>query len=676
MSRIDAEEVRKVAKHVLMVTSVVLLLLLWFYGSIWLDWLIDPASKGQAVPVGWHEVSDYFGAHAGIKRFSIVKTIVGATSLIAMIFMSFGLYLTKRPLHGDARFATRSEVTKAGLFAPKGILIGRAFGRYLVAGLQSFVALAAPTRSGKGVGVVIPNLLNWTESVVCMDMKLELWRTTSKYRKAVLKQSTFLFCPFAVDLMSHHWNPLDEVSRDPIRMPGDVLQIAQIFYPERAGDKNIFFVQQAQNLFFGLTLFLVQTNHERCTLGEVARQGAGYDKPLRDHLKAILDDHKGLSRQCRDALSRSLSQPDEVFGNIKASFDAPLLMFANPTVDAATSSSDFSLANIRRQRVSIYFGVTPDRLDIAAKLINLFFTQAITLNTGVLPEDDKSLKFECLLLMDEFAAFGRVSILSKAVSFVAGYGLRLVTIIQSKSQIEGDGLYSQAEARNLLVNHDIKVIFTPGDDSEAKDASEMLGTYTERARSVSSNRSTAMLGSVSGNAGENISEVKRSLMLPDELKRMEMSKELIDKKGCRPILCDKIFYYSDPIFVDRLKMVSPSLRSLGKALPTREQLDAARIAGELAAPVRMLSIVEITQASEKEASDQEVAVGFDGAVASQVSQDGVLNTSQIFAAASKLAAGIMDWSVWSTGEEVKDQILKVAFMNDFFMGKGGSKNAV
>lgn len=588
-------------------------------------------------------------------RFNLAMELSFCLVVVLCILSLMEIYKDRRALHGDARFATNSEVQEAGLLGKKGIILGKFKGKYLVFDGQQFVMLAAPTRSGKGVGCVIPNLLNWQDSVVMLDMKLENWQLTSGYRHKTLAQKTYLFNPFALDRKTHRWNPLDSISRDPYVAPGDVLQIAQIFYPSRESDKNRFFNDQAQNLFLGLTLFLIETQHPRCTLGEVFRQGSGYDQPLPKHLKSILEKHPNLSRQCRDAISRALSNPEETFGNIKASFDAPLLLFANPMVDAATSASDFNLANVRREKVSIYFGVAPNRLEAAARLINLFFAQTISLNTGVLPDADKKLAHQCLVLLDEFTAFGRVGIVAKAVSYIAGYNLRLLTIIQSKSQLEGEGLYSKADARNMITNHEVRIIFPPGDDQEAKDASEMLGYYTAKAQSVSSNHSGHFL-SVSGNSsgGTNTSDQRRALMMPQELKQMPSSQAIVDKQGMPPVLCEKVRFFDDPVFIDRLKAVSPSLARLGEKLPSRAELDAARISGELSAPIPTLFIaspIESTNDDEQEAD-----------VFSNMSE------AEIEAAAIALAAKLPDYAALETHHDYK-AIVQEQFFNMFFLSE-------
>ena len=594
-------------------------------------------------------------------KFNLAMELSFCLVFVLCVLALLEIYRDRRALHGDARFATAAEVRQAGLLGPKGIILGKFKDKYLVFDGQQFVLLAAPTRSGKGVGCVIPNLLNWQDSVVMLDMKLENWQLTSGYRHKTLGQDTYLFNPFALDRKTHRWNPLDSISRDPYVAAGDVLQIAQIFYPSRESDKNRFFNDQAQNLFLGLTLYLIETEHPRCTLGEVFRQGSGYDQPLPRHIKGILDKHPHLSRQCRDALSRALSNPEETFGNIKASFDAPLLLFANPMVDAATSASDFNLADVRRKKVSIYFGVAPNRLEAAARLINLFFAQTISLNTGVLPDADTTLKHQCLVLLDEFTAFGRVGIVAKAVSYIAGYNLRLLTIIQSKSQLEGEGLYSKADARNMITNHEVRIIFPPGDDQEAKDASEMLGYYTAKAKSVSTNHSGHIL-SVNGNSsgGTNTSDQRRALMMPQELKQMPSTQAIVDKQGMPPVLCEKVRFYEDRVFVDRLKAVSPTLARLGSQLPNRAQLDAVRISGELAAPIPSLFVPSQREARQDEETAQDAFAD--------------MTEAEIEAAAVALAAKLPDHTAVATHDDYKAAVQE-EFFNMFFMPAKGAVHA-
>src|SRR5699024_10767240 len=129
--------------------------------------------------------------------------------------------------------------------------------------------------------------------------------------------------------------------------------------------------------------------------------------------------------------------------------------------------------------MTIYLGITPDDLDRMAPIINLFFQQLIDLNTQVLPEKDKSLKLKCLLVMDEFAAIGRVPILAKGISYIAGYGLRIMAIFQSPAQLRDPKTgYGHEGADMLLDNMDVKIVFSPANMKISKEISEELGTDT------------------------------------------------------------------------------------------------------------------------------------------------------------------------------------------------------
>ena len=534
------------------------------------------------------------------KTFRLVLALCSAAFILVFLTATFAIFEDKKSLHGDAKFATSRELNDGGLFAKKGIILAKFGGKYLVFEGQEFVLVAAPTRSGKGVSIVIPNLLNWQESVVVLDVKKENFLMTSGWRQKVLKQDVYLFDPFDSSGKTSRWNPLDSVSKDPNLMVADVLQIAQIFYPSNPSDKNRFFQDTAQNLFLGLTLFLIETRHPRITIGEVFRQGSGYGRPIVDYLKDLLETHKNLSYACSGALSRVVSAPGETLGNIKATFDAALLVFSIPTVDWATSATDFNVSQIMRQKMSVYFGVSVDKITLVQRLINLFFTQLINLNTRVLPEDDPTLKYQCLVINDEFTAPGRLDVILKGVAFIAGYNLRLLTIIQSTSQLKNPELYGREGAETLLANHAVRVIFPPTTEQEAKDYSEMLGTYTMTATSKSSSRSGKGIISLneSVSAGSNTSDQKRALLMPQELKRLKKDAVIVEKQGVNPAKATKAYYYQDANFLKRLGDISPALEMILRSRkPTEDEIKSIRVLGEFSAHLQTKPFDPFTHAS-------------------------------------------------------------------------------
>ena len=542
----------------------------WIYFLV-LKTMPDHVSSGDFVNL-WDQLSGV-AAHR--------KKLMGAgVAALVLVFVAPGLIIAhltskKRSLHGDARFARGSEVRKAGLLADNGLIVGKYQGKFLMFPGQQFVLLAAPTRSGKGVGVVIPNLLNWPDSVVVLDIKGENFEKTSGFR-AKHGQAVFMFNPFSTEFRSHRWNPLASVSRDPNFRVGDIQAIAEVFYPTDHNQKETFWNDQAQNLFLGLALYLMDVGGLPCTCGEILRQGSGYGQPLPAHLKAVIAEHgpQGtgkLSALCMDALGRFLSNSENTFASIKSTFEAPLLMFANPIVDAATSGNDFDLGQVRRKRMSVYVVIQPNRLAVASRLLNLFFSELVNQNTMVLPENDATLKYQCLLLPDEFTSMGRIGIIAKSIAFLAGYGLRLLPIIQSHEQVED--VYGKESARNFFKNHDLKIIFPPDDIEDAERVSKMLGYFTEKAESTGRSRPTMFGKGGNVTESENVSDQRRALMMPQEIREMPQDEAIIIKGNTKPILCKKIKYYEEPIFIARLLppiVVAPMDMAMHQAMVNRK----------------------------------------------------------------------------------------------------------
>jgi type IV secretion system protein VirD4 len=226
-------------------------------------------------------------------------------------------------------------------------------------------------------------------------------------------------------------------------------------------------------------------------------------------------------------------------------------VWINPVLDAATSADDFRLDDVRKKRMTIYVGIQPNKLAESRLIVNLFFSQLINVNTKTLPQNDASLKHQCLLLMDEFTAIGKVDIIATAVSYMAGYNLRLLPIIQSLAQL--DAVYGREQARTLVTNHALQIVFTPREQQDAEDYSAMLGTTTERRKTITRSSSNTV--------GEAIE--RRALMLPQELKALPNDREIVFYEGIpNPVMAGKIRYYEDATYRKRLlpKVDVPALR--------------------------------------------------------------------------------------------------------------------
>ncbi|WP_081084127.1 type IV secretory system conjugative DNA transfer family protein [Burkholderia stagnalis] len=468
--------------------------------------------------------------------------------------------------HGTSRSSHRSQGQRARSYARPSrthandrkpeIIIGKhRSGRFLTFKGQEFVVLAAPTRGGKGVGMVIPNCVNYSDSLVALDVKKENFMMTAGYR-AKHGHDVYLFSPFAKNGQTHRYNPLTYLSRDVIHRVGDVTDLGYILYPVPKND-NPFWNDNARMLFIGLVLMLMETPSLPCTIGEVFRQGRanGTGKPIKEYLQGIINDRNEagdpLSVDCVNALNDFMANSDNTLSGILASFKTPLQSWANPLVDLATSKDDFRLDEVRKKRMTIYIGVTPKQLSAAALLINVMFSQLVSLNTEELPEQNPDLKYQCLLLMDEFTSIGRVDIIAKAVSYMAGYNMRLLTIIQSISQLES--VYGKEDCRTFMTNHAVQVLFPPREQKDANEYSEMLGYFGMLQKSKSRSRAIGMAGG--GSDGENTSEQRRALVWPQEMKEMGLQDppvEIIMYEKCRPILCNRVIWFKDETLKKRV----------------------------------------------------------------------------------------------------------------------------
>lgn len=494
----------------------------------------------------------YFNASEYSAKFHIAAVLGFAIPFVIIggIWYRFGSP-SSQDVYGKARFANFKEIEKVFLKEETtSIIVGKMNGKYLKFNGQQFLILAAPTRSGKGVGLVIPNLLYYYDSVVVLDVKGENYELTSGFRQQKLKQNVYVFNPFAEDYKGHRWNPLSYVSSNPDLRVSDLMSIASMFYSIEANPKNAFWLGQAQGAFLAFALYLFDKHKHDTglnldppppTIGALYRLSTGNGSDFQEYLQGLAS-APFLGREAKQAFSGLLSQAKETFANILATFKEPLLPWLNPIVDAATSGDDFLLTDVRKKRMTIYVVISPNKLAEARLIINLFFSQLINLNTKELPKNNPELKHQCLLLMDEFTSIGQVDIIAKSVSYMAGYNMRLFPIIQSVAQL--DATYGKEMSRTLMTNHALQIMYTPREQQDANDYSEMLGYTTIKKTGVSKS---------SRDKSETENEERRALMLPQELKSMANTKEIFIFEGIdKPVMCDKIRYYEDPIFTKRL----------------------------------------------------------------------------------------------------------------------------
>lgn len=523
-----------------------LLLGQYLAGIVLLEWL-----SGQGERAGLRSVATiafHQGHDPRVRRMLWTSLAIGYGAISLALFAA--LRPRPRSLHGEARFATRRELARAGLLGGEGIILGEVPGRYLMLAGQQGVALAAPPRAGKGTGVVIPNALNWPGSLVCVDIKRENWSLTAGARVAG-GQACHLFDPFAEDGRTARWNPFFYVSADPRRRVNDLQRIAEMLYPDPP-NVDPFWTASARSLFLGIALYLFETPSMPKTIGEVLRQGmASAEEGFGEHWKRVIEGRQAhehpLSAECVRALYDVIDLAPVTASSIRKTFTSRLDLWLNPILDAATAANDFDLRELRTKPMSIYVGVNPDDLHRLRPVLSLFFQQAIGLQTRELPEHNPALKYAVMMLLDEFTALGRIPIMAEAISYLPGYNVRVLLVIQTPSQLRE--VYGMNNAETMLKSLAARIVFAPKDFADAREISDELGFTTVKARTESKSR-----WGWGARKPPQVSEShqRRALLLPQEVKDIGTEQALVFYEGLPPIRCRKIRYFRDPRFLKRL----------------------------------------------------------------------------------------------------------------------------
>jgi type IV secretion system protein VirD4 len=502
-----------------------------------IGWLILGLPVAAYDPLKMPQFVWYYRGDRQVVRAMAGGLIGGGLLLAGLIY---ALWARGAPLHGAARFASERELKRHGFRSASGIIVGRKGGRFLTFGGSEHVLVEAPTRSGKGTGIVIPNLLTWQGSVVVLDVKRENYDASAGFR-AHYGQQVFLFNPTDRAGRTARYNPLAYIDRSD---PGDVIielqKIATMLFiaPERG---EAFWANGARTGFAGVGAWLAETSDEPLTMGAIYRHLTEGD--ARSFFKKELGNPAmNLSVSCRTALADFAGGSDNSFADIKKTITNVLGLWLNPLVDAATSVSDFDLRNLRKRPISIYLGVSPDELDRIAPLYNLLFQQLIDLNVRELPDEESPVPV--LVILDEFARLGRASVIASAFSYVAGYGIRLLPVIQSRSQLRG--AYGEHVADEIVANCGVEVAFTPKEIRIANELSERIGYVGQE----SVTRSLTINGLLA-NRSKSISEQRRALMLPQELMQFPTDRLILLRGGIPPIIGDKIFYFKSRLFKRR-----------------------------------------------------------------------------------------------------------------------------
>ncbi|WP_045728214.1 type IV secretory system conjugative DNA transfer family protein [Xanthomonas sp. GPE 39] len=554
---------------------VTILLVAGFAGGLhFADWLVLKLLHVQA-PLAWGTWWQYvkvlrlpqYAPYA--VKVKMAGVIGFGVPLFVWLIVLIRLFKPKpESLHGDASFAKLSDLKKAGLLerTPQSILIGKYKGRLLWLNGALHLIMIAATRTGKTTSVAIPTLLTYQQSVVVSDLKGELRKLTSGQRVA-MGQRVYVWAPYDVEGRTHRFNPLSLLAnRDARTRIGEIQTIAAILYPDEQG-KDPFWTSQSRAAFTAFASYMFErwdhnlkasqernlpvdlwpqpnTSENFPSFERILRWSSGEGRTnIKTMLLAIASDpdkrYAYVSPQTRAVFNNLSGMAEQTFSSVLAVMQAPLQQFLNPTLAAATNATDFDITTIRKRPTTVYVDIPTNKLDESSKLLNIFYSTVIGHNLDKQLGDEPDLKYQMLMLLDEFTAMGRLDVWAKRISISASYGVRSLVIVQSRAQLRGT--YGDHDAQNLITNHGCQIMLTPREQSDANAYSEMMGYKTIRRQ----NRSQSSGGAGGRQVSINYTEEKRALMLPQEIKELPQDDELIFKEGCKVIRAKKNWFFKD-----------------------------------------------------------------------------------------------------------------------------------
>lgn len=483
----------------------------------------------------WHEAPE---ARAVLRQGALVVGSIGLAHLAAVVAVS------QRPRARETSGAHGTAAWGAGdgLRGAAGVLLGRLNGRLLRFGSDGHVLTVAPTRSGKGVSGVVPNLLDHPGSVVVTDPKGENYAITARRRRA-LGQQVVALDPFDVAGGDGAFNPLALLDAESADAVDDAAMLADMLVLVEGSQDAAFWTDEARALLAGLILHVAA--NEPPELRTLARVRTLLTLPPAAF--AALLEQMAASPATRGLVARAaarlLQKAEKERSGVVSSAQSHTHFLDSPRMERVLGTSTFDLADLKRGALSVYLVLPPERLDTYARWLRLMIAcgvLAMTRTSGAPRE-------RVLFLLDEFPHLGRMAPVERAVALVGGYGARFWIFVQDLAQLER--VYGKG-ANTFLANADVLQAFGTNDLATSETLSKLTGDAT--VATASENRSAGVSrgrgGSAQRGAAVTRGETGRKLLLPDEVRRLPRDRQLLFVKGAAPILAAKLAYYADPEF--------------------------------------------------------------------------------------------------------------------------------
>jgi type IV secretion system protein VirD4 len=435
--------------------------------------------------------------------------------------------------HGTARFATNAEIRKAGL-RKKGLIIGKLGREFLRFDRPGHLLTFAPTRSGKGVGCVIPNLLDYPGSVFVTDIKGENHQVTARVREAF--GPVHAIAPFDPEICNAAFNPLDTIRRGTASDVDDTRLIAEMLVPS-SGQEDGHWEREARTLITALLLHIVTDRpRPQQNLAELRnllmRSAAGMD----DLLRGMIEGSHPIAARIADGFGQK--EPKER-SSIISTAQAATAIFDSPALANVTRRSTFNFERMKQETHSVYLIVPPDYVTAYQPFMRLI----VGLATAGMTRKLETPRHPVLFLLDELPALGHMRPIEDGIGYLAGYGARLWLFVQDLDQLQ----QTYRKWRSMIANCAVRQAFNVQDPATARLLADMLGQSTIRI--TNEGKSSPMpLPWLPATFSASTTEAGRALLTPDEVMALPGGQQLLFVQGLRPLRAKKVRYFEDTLF--------------------------------------------------------------------------------------------------------------------------------
>jgi len=477
---------------------------------------------------------------------TLIRGGIAAGGVIALgVGLGIFAWAIRKPApYGSSRFGTLLEAEKKGLTAKRGLILGKLGGQQIVSDDPAHVLVVGPTRSGKGVSFIVPNGFAWEGSSVWFDPKRENFGIFGAYREAI-GDKVFMFSPGEND--SHRYNPLDFIRRDE-RMPTDAMVVASFIVPDATGSSEIW-SRSARLLLQAMIGYVIASpryegrRHLRA-VSRMTTTGVDFLTVLKG---LVANEGNELPLWVVDGFNQFIVIEKETRNSALFNLNTALNPWNSDLVAAATSRSDFDIRELRREKMAIFIGCSVAQLDVYRPIIKILVQQIHDVLMAKIPGPDEPHKV--LVMIDEFRQLGRMDALVSKLTINAGYGFRMVLVLQDVGQL--DEVYSKPTRITTMSACQVKLFIQINDQETAEYVSDMLGSTTMEIKTPLPRPGQSVFSNT-----KQVRYEERAFRTPEELRRMNQAKSILLVPNSYGFELSKYRYFADQPFKRMLQAAS------------------------------------------------------------------------------------------------------------------------